>query len=476
MADRVPFRVVKPSPQRVSLPHWGKLWARLQRGPHFGVSGYGPPIARLQTGDAEQAFAMYGGEFSFAGETIKATASSIFERGKGSKAWQLSLQNLSWLQHFADSKRNLHAHYALRLLGRWDRAGKAPRDGVSLSKIVLALAIDGPVLAKACDRDLQAEFFQLVTTQVKRLRRAKAIQPEAALLKAIALLYISTSFQGLEDLRKPAIDQLTTHIDTFILPDGGHVTRNPQNVLVLLALLLPLRLAMKGARTNFPGSASNAIERMLPFLAMMTHADGGLARFCGNEAQTELIAAIKYYDTTQAAALDYARHSHFVRLDHGKSTLLVDTDSGDAMEFSNGLQRLFTCTSIRASKNGVVQFHPTSQGIVLQNNTRAYYLSQNGDDLRVEDDCAQTVEIALVLEPTIKLTALRERAGIFLVTPDHMVWMLSWRGGDAHIEQNGAVIKITSHSGKQLNWALKKQNKAASPRVRKRAAEPDLLT
>lgn len=476
MADRVPFRVVTPQPQQLSLPHWSRLWAKLQPGPHFAASDFGSPVGRLQSGNAELAFAMYGGQFVFGGEAIKALASEVFEKRLGSKAWQGALQNLSWLQHFAESKRNLHAHYALRLLGRWTKAGKAPCDVATLSKVILALAIDGPVLAKACDADLQNEFFQLVTVQAKRLRRAKAHHPELVLLKAIALLYISTSFQGLDVLRKLASDQLTVQIDKLIAPDGGHITRNPQDVLVLLALLMPLKAAMKAARINFPGGASNAIERMLPFLAMMTHADGGLAQFRGNLAQTELIQAIKQLDSTQAPAQNLARHSEFARLEHGKSIVLVDTHSSNAMEFSHGLQRLFASSSSGVNGQSRTQLHLTPQGTVLQNNSRTYFLSDNGDDLRVEDEHQETIEIALHLAPHVKLTALRETVGILLITPDRAVWQLSWRGGDVHIEQNGAVIKITSHSGKRLNWALKKQSKSTPPRARKRDSEPDLLT
>lgn len=476
MADRVPFRVVTPIPQRVSLQHFGRLVAHLQPGPHFAATGFGPSIARLLSGDVAQAFAMYCGQFSSGGETITAMASEVFEQRLGSKPWQGQLQNLSWLQHFAASKRNLHAHYALRLLGRWAKAAKAPRDAATLSKIVLALAIDGPVLAQMCEADLQGEFFELVTAQTKLLHRTTPSNFEVALLKAIALLYMSTSFQGFDALRKPAIDQFNINIDRLILPDGGHVSRNPQDVLVLLALLLPLKAAMKVARVNFPGSASNAIERMLPFLAMMTHADGGLARFSGNSVQAELIAAIALYDKTHAAPLLQARHSHFARLDHGKSMLLVDATSGDAMEFADGVQRLLTSNTNRPIEKGVTQLHLTPQGTVLQNNSRTYFLAENGHDLRIEDAYVAGLEITLVLEPNVRLTALRETAGILLVTPDRILWQLSWRGGEAHIEKNGAVIKISAHQGQQLNWALKKQTKTAVPRARKRDSEPDLLT
>ncbi len=481
MADRGTFRVVTPPLHRVNALSWAKLWTKLQPGPQNVATGFGQPINRLLAGDPNQAFAMYAGQFTFAGETFKGTGPEIFGGRTGSLAWRTGLQNLGWLQHFAASNRNLHAHFALRLLGHWHQVNKAPRDCATAAKIILALSIDGANLAKSCDAHLQQEFLQFVTKQTKVLLRSTPRNLQLSLLKSVALLHAVTAFQGLDALRKPAIELFGNTIDKIILADGGHISRNPQDVLILLALLMPLKVAMKSAHFNFPASGAKAVERMLPFVAMHTFRDGGLAKFCNNNPQPDMITAILRLDDTKAQALIHARYSRYARLDQSKVALLVDTQRAYDFEFADGPQRLFTSTALHHNENGSAQFHESQKGTVLQIDlaldcSRTYFLSANGNDLRVEDIHGNPLEITLHLEPDIKLSALREGTGIMLVTPDRTVWQLSWRGGDAHIEQNGAMIKIESNGGQRLNWALKKQPKSAKVTQRKRDNEPDLLT
>lgn len=481
MAHRGTFRAVTPLPQRVNGLSWAKLVAKLQPGPNFAATGFGQTIHRLLAGDAELAFAMYAGQFSFTEETIEGSSAEIFGGRLGSRGWQTALQNLGWLQHFAASNRNLHAHFALRLLGHWHQAGKAPRDCATSAKIILALAIDGAKLAKSCDAHLQHEFLQLVTKQIRVLHRTSTHNLQLSLLKSIALLHAVAAFHGFETLRKPATELFVGAIDKIILPDGGHISRNPQDVLILLALLMPLKAAMKAAHLNFPIGGTHAIERMLPFVAMLTHSDGGFTKFYDNAQQSNLIKAIANLDQTKAPALTQARHSNFARLEQGKSLLLVDTQLGTHFELSDGVQRLLSSTTLPHSGNGSSQLHQSPQGTVLQTEfqhecSRIYFLSSNGNDLRVEDRHNNLLEITFHIEHDIKLSSLRERAGIMLVTPDRTVWQLSWRGGDAHIEQNGAIIKILSTSGQRMNWALKKQAKSTKVTPRKRDNEPDLLT
>lgn len=480
MADRGTFRVATPAFNLLKNPSWAGILAMLRPGPHFAATGFGQPVVRILPGDATLAFEMYAGRFSFAGETITATALEVFKTRRAPAAWQATLQSLSWLQHFAASQRKLHAHYAMRLLGRWAKAGKASQDVSSASKILLALVIDGQALAKSCDALVQREFLQLVTRQTRLLARSSPRNARAALLKAIALLHVVTAFQGMEALRKPAVDLFSAHIDKLILPDGGHISRNPYDVLVLLALLMPLKAAMKTARINFPASATNVIERMLPFLALVTHPDGGLARFFENDPETDGIKAIINADDTKAQSLVMARHSHYARLEYAKAVLLVDTQRGVDFEFSDGAQRLLSSSISATDAEGSARLHQSPQGSVLQINfpqtcTRTYFLSATGQDLRIEDHHSRAIEIRLQLEPGVKLSALREGTGIMLVTPDRDVWNLSWRGGEVHIEQNGAVIKIACLQGQRLNWAIKKQPKSAKPQARRRMAEPDLL-
>ena len=73
------------------------------------------------------------------------------------------------------------------------------------------------------------------------------------------------------------IDELRTQI----LPDGGHVSRNPGALIELLADLLPLRQLFTARNLQPPQAINNAIDRMMPMLRFFRHGDGNFAQFNG---------------------------------------------------------------------------------------------------------------------------------------------------------------------------------------------------
>ena len=66
-----------------------------------------------------------------------------------------------------------------------------------------------------------------------------------------------------------------------ILPDGGHISRNPGALIELLADLLPLRQLFSARELQPPQALNNAIDRMMPMLRFFRHADGNFAQFNG---------------------------------------------------------------------------------------------------------------------------------------------------------------------------------------------------
>ena len=66
-----------------------------------------------------------------------------------------------------------------------------------------------------------------------------------------------------------------------ILPDGGHISRNPGALIELLVDLLPLRTAFTARNIAPPPALLNAIDRMMPMLRFFRHGDGNFALFNG---------------------------------------------------------------------------------------------------------------------------------------------------------------------------------------------------
>ena len=119
---------------------------------------------------------------------------------------------------------------------------------------------------------------------------------------------------------------MPNEIERQILPDGGHISRNPMAVLELLADLLPLRQTYANQAEEPPAALIGAVERMLPALRFFRHQDGSLARFNGMGATIhDRIAAILRHDDTAGAPLLHAPHSGYERLSMGGTTVIADT-------------------------------------------------------------------------------------------------------------------------------------------------------
>ena len=123
-----------------------------------------------------------------------------------------------------------------------------------------------------------------------------------------------------------AIKQLIAEIERQILPDGGHVSRNPGALIELLLDLLPLRQAFQARNIAPPPQLNNAIDRMMPMMRFFRHGDGAFAHFNGmGPTPPDLMATMLAYDDARGAPLANAPHSGYQRIELGELVLLMDT-------------------------------------------------------------------------------------------------------------------------------------------------------
>jgi uncharacterized heparinase superfamily protein len=154
--------------------------------------------------------------------------------------------------------------------------------------------------------------------------------------------------------RARATAQLAAAIEEQILPDGGHIGRNPQTLVDLLLDFLPLRQSYIARGVAAPAALLNAIDRIIPALRLLRHGDGSLALFNGmGVTAPDRVAIVLAYDDARGQPLTSAPHSGYQRLEAGESVVIVDCGrpppralSRDAhagclsFEFSAGLDRI----------------------------------------------------------------------------------------------------------------------------------------
>ena len=132
--------------------------------------------------------------------------------------------------------------------------------------------------AKSYDAISESLGFQLVRLSAT-WRTAPVGPPRLLSLMAIVLgdLTIADHERQLADAERLLASELTRQI----LPDGGHISRNPALLVELLLDLLPLSQCFVARNRPVPNEMSAAIRRALGMLRYMRMGDGSLARFNG---------------------------------------------------------------------------------------------------------------------------------------------------------------------------------------------------
>ena len=115
-----------------------------------------------------------------------------------------------------------------------------------------------------------------------------------------------------------AREALSDELQRQILPDGGHISRNPQALIDIMLDLLPLRQTFAARNIAPPPALLNAIDRIMPMLRFFRHGDGNFALFNGmGPTPSDLLATLLAYDDARGAPIASMPHSGFQRLDGG---------------------------------------------------------------------------------------------------------------------------------------------------------------
>jgi uncharacterized heparinase superfamily protein len=296
-------------------------------------TGLGLNLPTLVDGDPSKAPELYRGCFELAGCRVMLRGGSVYALQEPRPvSFDIALHSFTYLHDLKAGQGQLHRVYARGLIAEWleHRAWRQPaaRGAQTASWRMINWVQCAPFLLKGASRSFELAFLASLSAQARAMLRkgpATAL-PQDRLLAAIALAYAVFGTSGLESLHKTILQRLTHELDSQILADGGHVSRNGEVLCLLLGLLVPLRQAMQDAYIEVPAAMHAAIERMLPMLRFLRHNDGRLAVFQGvSRTQAGLVRAILASDSVAGKPLSHAHMSGFARLSHGQTSLIMDT-------------------------------------------------------------------------------------------------------------------------------------------------------
>src|SRR5690349_18093851 len=286
----------------------------------------------LRTADATRAAEIYAGRFVFAGKIVTCHGRSIFDLDPPSEDWEVALLGFGWLRHLRAADTALTRANARSLVDDWmsnpSRKRPLERRADVLARRVISLLSQAPLVLGDTDGKFYRRYLRGLTREIRYLRYAMIDIGDGVpkLQVLIALCYASLCLNNQGKHIRSASRKLSDELLRQILPDGGHISRNPGALVELLSDMLPLRQTFAARNIAPPPALLNAIDRMMPMLRFYRHGDGVVALFNGmSGTPSDVIATLLAYDDTHGAPMASMPHTGFQRLDAGQMTVIIDT-------------------------------------------------------------------------------------------------------------------------------------------------------
>jgi uncharacterized heparinase superfamily protein len=302
------------------------IFTTLPRGDHLVIAPQD-----LRTADPTRAMEIYGGRFAFAGKVVVCDGRSPFEMIEPSEEWAETLLSFGWLRHLRAEDSPIARKNARALIDEWISLQRG-YSGIGwqpdvLSRRIVSWLSHATLILDDADERFYRRFLRNLTRQVQFLhataRDAQSGVPrlQAQIALTYAVLCIASQMRNLNKV----VRHLVAELDRQILPDGGHVSRNPAALIELLLDLLPLTQAFAARNLAPPPALLNAVDRMMPMLRFFRHGDGAFALFNGmGPTPPDLVATLNAYDDTRGTPVNNAVHSGYQRVEAGSSVLLMD--------------------------------------------------------------------------------------------------------------------------------------------------------
>ena len=311
-------------------------------------------------GDALRGKWLCGGAFALDGEQI-ALHGDCWEPDGIEKPWLVHMHGFSWLRDLRALGGDEARRQAREMISNWigrDRnwSGFSWASGLTGRRVANWIALYDFYGASATP-EFQQHLFDSIVRQARHLSRTLpgSVEGLEKLYGIRGLAFAGLAFSGRRGWVAQALDLLQQETKKQILPDGGHISRSPQQLLEALKIFVDIRAAILAAGYPAPEQVTHTIDRMAQALRFFRYADKGLAAFNGSQkGDVALVDAVLSRANTRGKILSELPYSGYQRVTLGRSVLMIDAgvappwphDAGAhaaplAFEFSYGKERMF---------------------------------------------------------------------------------------------------------------------------------------
>jgi uncharacterized heparinase superfamily protein len=387
----------------------------------------------IRTADPTIAAEIYAGYFAFAGKVVNTHGQLPFEIAAQDPEWERMLNSFGWLRHLRAAGSALASANGRVLVDDFlihaDKVKQGPAwETRVVTRRLLAFLAQSPMILEGADHDFYRRYMRGLARAAIFLDHGlkTGLIGEPRLFAAIALAEYGLCAHHPTAYQRKTSKLLAEELARQILPDGGHISRNPDVLIRLLLDLLPLRQAYAVQAVQPPPQLLNAIDRMLPMLRLLQHGDGTLALFNGmGVTAPDLLATVLAYDDVRAQPLINAPYSGYQRIEAEASVVIIDTGRMPpadvstlahagclSFEFSIGTERLVvncgTPDPLRAMPRGPARVTAAHSTLVIADTSSCRFAGRHGlEGFFAEQILAGPMRVAIERQNTAKRTRMR---------------------------------------------------------------------
>ena len=295
----------------------------------------------LRTADPSFATELYNGHFGLAGKLAEVDTESPFEIDPPSEGWARELYGFGWLRHLRAAGSELSREQAKVLVNDFI-ALKRSLPGLAwqpeiMGRRVISWLSNSVLVLDTGEPQAYETFLRALSSQLRYLSASYRDAPDGVprLVSLMALVYAGLCIADQQAVVERYTRPLCKELERQILPDGGHISRNPEALVELLLDLLPLKQCFVARDRPPPKELTDSIERIMPMLRFFRTCDGTLTRFNGaGPTPTDALATALAYDDVKGAPVRYAANSAYARLECGSTLFICDIGPTPAASLS----------------------------------------------------------------------------------------------------------------------------------------------
>ena len=289
--------------------------------------------------DADQ---MFRGRYRLSGGALHAKDVNIWDADPPNGNFAEDLHGFSWIRHFAAAGSDAAATHVRAAVNDWleryaHRVSGLPWRPHVVARRLIAWCAHSRLVLSGADVLWRSAVFHSIGRQARYLSRVvyEAREGEPKLTAAIGLALTGVSLPDGERRLSRGLEATLLELRRQILPDGGHISRDPETLLRVYFDLSSLADALKRGEKPVPDAIRTSMDRMAPMLRFFRHGDGRLALFNGGaEGAEKSIDAVLARDDTQGKPFGFASQSRFHRLSKGATAILLDAGNPPLGPFS----------------------------------------------------------------------------------------------------------------------------------------------